>query len=1306
MSTLTVDAGVTTVRTVGGLIPGDLVARVLSGRDLDGLTADDFHLELGVTPREAANRAWSVLSGAWVAYRDALGRLPEGDRATGLTREKWLSVLLRELGFGRVPATPAGGISADDRAFPVSHHADVLPIHLLGWGVDLDHKTPGLAGAADRAPHAMVQELLNRSDRYLWAIVANGGTLRLLRDSSSLVGQSYVEFDLQAMFDGEVFSDFVALYLLAHQTRFEPLDPEAGPDDCWLERWRANAVETGTRALGQLRDGVKAAIESLGTGFIQHPSNARLRAQLEPGGGLELADFHRSLLRLVYRLLFCFVAEDRGLLLTPGASETARVRYADWFSTARLRRVATRRRGTRHSDLWRALSLVVEGLGREGGRPELGLPGIGGLFEHGPVDVVDNLELGNDALLAAVRHLSVIQPRDGGPRRNVDYRNLGAEELGSIYESLLELVPRHDPVTRTFALETLAGNERKTSGAYYTPTSLIDCLLDATLNPLLEDAESADDPEGALLELTVCDPACGSGHFLVAAARRIAHRLARVRADGAEPTAAQAQEAMHDVVGRCIFGVDLNPMAAELAKVSLWLESLSVGRPLGFLDAHIKVGNALLGTTPALLVGGVPDESFTAIEGDDKAVVTTLRKRNARERAGQDDLFTAVDIVVDNTRIAESVREIDGLGGLDLASVHLAQQRQRDLDASPELAAARFLADAWCAAFVATKTETDTAITDSTLRTWAAGTFPANDHPLRRVVERYAAEYRFFHWHLEFPQIFRVDLADSLDPRTGHLGWTGGFKCMIGNPPWETLSPDTREFFGGFVPGIRALSKAQKDTEIAVLLKQESYRRLWDRHQRNLFAIAHFLKRSGRYVMFAPGNLGKGDFNTYRSFAELALSMTAPGGCAGQIIQSGLYAGANSSAIRRSLIESCTWLAVFGFDNKGGTWFEGVTLENFAAYAARVGVKPSDDHEIEAAFGLPHPTTLAADLAHRRVAFALSDIKAQNPETLAVPDIRDPRQARLSRRLYRQFPPFGAQIEGLPHRDFSREIDMSDKGNVFGDDPAGVPVYEGRMIDFFDHRAKRYVSGHGNSSVWEETPFGSPRKEVWPQWRVRWTDFPNDAVRERIRGYRVGFMDVADPGRQRSFVSAVVPPMTVCGDKVPTLRFGKTPWYTPIYVAIANSLAVDFLARQRVMGKKMALNILDGLPIPRLELDDPRAAWLGRASLLLSCTSPEMTAFWNEMAEFGFVDEVEPNVTPGVIDPGERRQLRAEIDAYVARRLFELSAADVELILDSFTQLAGIEQRRDGEYVTRRLVLAAFERLEDADAHGTVETDG
>ncbi|MEZ5181528.1 MAG: N-6 DNA methylase [Acidimicrobiales bacterium] len=1148
----------TAVRTVGAALPPDVLARVVDPKGgLAGLSADDFGLELGVTPAEAANRAWSVLTGAYAGYRAALDRLPDGERATSLTRDKWLLVLLRELGFGRVPTTPAGGITVGERSFPVSHEAGAVPVHLLGRDVPLDAKTPGLAGAADRAPHAMVQELLNRSDEHLWAILANATTLRLLRDSSTLVGQSYVEFDLGAIFDGDLFADFTVLYLLCHQSRFQSAD-DTGVAGCWLERWRTDAAETGARALGALRDGVKEAIEALGTGFLRHPANTDLRERLE-AGTLDLADLHRSLLRLVYRLLFLFVAEDRQLLLDPSASETTKARYRDWFSTARLRHVARRRQGSRHDDQWQALRLVLDGLGDEAGRPELGLPALGGIFENGPIDVTATCSLANEHLLAAIRHLSVIQPTGGGPRRVVDYRNLGAEELGGIYESLLEYVPQHDPSQRTFALEVLSGNDRKTSGAYYTPTSLIDCLLDSALDPLLDRAEADSNGEAALLDLTVCDPACGSGHFLVAAAKRIAHRLARVRAEGAEPTVDQSQAAMHDVVARCIYGVDLNPMAAELAKVSLWLESLAAGRPLGFLDSHIKVGNALLGTTPALLAAGIPDEAFVALEGDDKKTVSSLKKRNKAERSGQGDLFAAVGIPVDNERLADQARKIDALAGLSLADVHLAQRRQRDLDHSPEAQQARLLADTWCTAFMAPKGPGEPAITHSLLEAWSQTAPPASDRA-QSIVERMAAEYRFFHWHLEFPQIFNAD------PTAEGPGWRGGFECVLGNPPWDTLSPDTREFFGQLVPGIRALSKAEKDAEIEILLDEDRYLQAWTKHRRQLFATAHFLKQSGRYRLYAEGNLGKGDFNTYRSFAEAALCIARPGGYAGQIMQSGLYSGANSTEIRRELLDRCTWLRVFGFNNKGGSWFEGVTLENFAAYTARVGTPAPNDHEIVVAFGLAGPSSLAADLARAELSVSVADLRRQNPETLAVPDVRDRAAADLTKRLYRCYPPFGQRIEGLPQRDFSREIDMSDKGGVFGDDPDGLAVYEGRMIDFFDHRAKRYVSGHGNSSVWEEIPFGSERKEVIPQWRVTWDDLPNDMVRDRCKHYRIGFMDVADPGRQRSFVSAFVPPGTVCGDKVPTLRFPNAPWYQAAYVAVANSLVLDFVARQRVLG--------------------------------------------------------------------------------------------------------------------------------------------
>ncbi|MGH2820549.1 MAG: Eco57I restriction-modification methylase domain-containing protein, partial [Actinomycetota bacterium] len=378
--------GFTAVRTTGGLLPADLLSRLSSGKEVAGLTPSDYHLGAGETVREAANRAWSYLTGVWSHFRAALDNLPEEDRATSLTRERWLLVLFRELGFGRLATTGGGGIVADGKSFAISHHWEHVPVHLLGWGVELDTRSAGVAGAAGASPQALLQECLNRSDENLWAALSNGRTLRLLRDSTSLVGSAYVEFDLEAIFDGELFSDFALLFVLAHESRFEV--PEDGTvADCWLERWRNDAIEQGTRALNLLRGGVKDALEHLGTGFLSDPKNAALRDMLA-SGELHLEDFHRALLRLVYRLLFLFVAEDRSALHEPKASTVAVERYARYFSTAHLRGIAGRRRGTRHGDLWRALRSVMHGLGRDGGLPELGLPGIGGLFEPSPLDVV------------------------------------------------------------------------------------------------------------------------------------------------------------------------------------------------------------------------------------------------------------------------------------------------------------------------------------------------------------------------------------------------------------------------------------------------------------------------------------------------------------------------------------------------------------------------------------------------------------------------------------------------------------------------------------------------------------------------------------------------------------------------------------------------------------------------------------------------------------------------------------------------------------------------------------------------------
>ena len=355
----------TTIRTEGAILPPDLLGRISEGDcDLGGLDPASYHLLAGETLNEAISRSWNRLLGVWTAFKDRREALPEGQPDAGMTRERWLLPLFRELDYGWLSTT--GTIEIEGKTYPVSRVWRHTPIHLVGFRTDLDRRTPGVAGAARVSPHGLVQELLNRSEAYLWAFLSNGLRLRILRDNVSLTRQAYVEFDLEAMMDGEVYPDFVLLWLLCHQSRVEAERPE----ESWLERWSHAAAEQGTRALEGLRVGVEEAIRSLGAGFLAHRANDGLRSKLR-SGDLLAQDYYRQLLRAVYRMLFLFVAEDRGLLLDPDADPKVAGRYTDYYSTARLRRLAEKRSGTRHSDLYKGLSLVMEKLGEERGMPKL-----------------------------------------------------------------------------------------------------------------------------------------------------------------------------------------------------------------------------------------------------------------------------------------------------------------------------------------------------------------------------------------------------------------------------------------------------------------------------------------------------------------------------------------------------------------------------------------------------------------------------------------------------------------------------------------------------------------------------------------------------------------------------------------------------------------------------------------------------------------------------------------------------------------------------------------------------------------------
>ena len=404
----------------------------------------------------------------WAEFRPVADALPETEPGTGLTNEKWTLPLMRELGFGLLPTS--AGPEINGRTCAINRFLGPVPVHLVGCGLSLDRRAAGVRGAAAANPHGLVQEFLNRSAGSQWGIVSNGLRLRILRDNQALSRQSFLDFDLETMFGGELYSDFVLLWLVAHATRFAPRDG-GRPETCWLEEWTKLAEEQGTRALGELRGGVEKALQILGEGFTSHPKNAALRDSLRIGQ-VPLIDFHGQLLRIVYRLIFLFVAEDRTIEGQPllharngsETSRTARERYAAHYGTARLRELAGRIKGSRHGDLWRQFQILVGALSGEpafgSAREHLALPALGSfLWSPASTAALNDAELTNHDFLEAMRHLAFT--RQGKVLRPVDYKNLGAEELGGVYESLLALSPQISADGARFSFAEFAGSERK-----------------------------------------------------------------------------------------------------------------------------------------------------------------------------------------------------------------------------------------------------------------------------------------------------------------------------------------------------------------------------------------------------------------------------------------------------------------------------------------------------------------------------------------------------------------------------------------------------------------------------------------------------------------------------------------------------------------------------------------------------------------------------------------------------------------------------------------------------------------------------
>lgn len=1280
----------TTIRTEGALLPADLLQRISEGANLDGLTAESYHRP-GEKLNEAINQSWNALQGAWASFRAAQERLPENDLGTSITRERWLLPLFRELDYGRLQTATA--VEIDGRSYPISHGWEHVPVHLVSYKLELDRRTPGAAGAASASPHSLLQVFLNRSDEHLWGFVSNGYRLRILRDNVSLTRQAYVEFDLEAMMDGEVYSDFVLLWLLCHQSRVEG----ERPSDCWLEKWMKVAEDQGTRALDQLRDGVEAAITALGLGFLEYPANHDLRDKLT-SGDLNAQDYYRQLLRMVYRLLFLFVAEDRDLLLTPDADSAARERYIQYYSTQRLRNMAESFKGTRHPDLFECLRLVMRLLSGENSADGagLGLVPLGSfLFRDEAVPDVIDCQIANSHLLDAIRALSLTYDQRAQVYRTVDYKNLGSDELGSIFESLLELHPQINVPARRFALATAAGNERKTTGSYYTPESLVHALLDSALNPVLD--EAAKKGEAAILDLKVCDPACGSGHFLIAAANRMAKALASIRAGEEEPPPAAIQEAKRDVISHCIYGVDINPMAVELCKVNLWMEALEPGKPLSFLDHRILVGNSLLGTTPALMARGIPDDAFNPIEGDEKADAQWLKKLNKQERkareTGQRSMFEEIEPPADYRAITAAVRQLDSIDDDSLDGLHRKEQAYAELEGNPERQKAQILADAWCAAFVWDKGADSKLLpmTDLQYRQLEKDPLDARFEASRRYVQTLQRRYQFFHWHVGFPDVFSVpdDVADAENEQTG---WSGGFSCVLGNPPWERIKIQEKEWFAERVPEIaQAPNAAARKRMIDTLQKSDPYIYADFRaDQRRAEGESHLIRSSDRYPL-----TGRGDVNTYPLFAESSRMSLTGRGRMGMIVPSGIATDDTTKFFFQDLMQSRSLVSLYDFENREGL-FPAVDSRMKFCLLTLGGADAPAKRGAEFAFFALNVGDLSD--AEKRFTLSADDIQLLNPNTGTTATFRSRHDAEISKKIYYLNP---VMVDETTNYNawgvyYVRLVDLGDHAEYVRfsylepETDWDVRLYESKLFHAFDHRLATFdgVSeddySNGSARRVETHEKADPHYSVLPRYYVP-RQLERD-LRAKYADYNLEWFllwrDIARSTDERTCIAGLVA-TSLATRSSPALGFTPELNIAPLLTNL-NSFILDFNARQKVGGAHLNFTIFCQLPvIPPHTYIPALLDFIVPRVLELAYTAWDLQPFAQDVGYAG---------APFVWDEDRRFLMRCELDALYFH-LYQIGRDDVDYIMETFPIVKRKDEAAYGTYRTKDTILSMYDQM-------------
>ncbi|MCX6847583.1 MAG: hypothetical protein NTY98_01555 [Verrucomicrobia bacterium] len=853
----------------------------------------------------------------------------------------------------------------------------------------------------------------------------------------------------------------------------------------------------------------------------------------------------------------------------------------------------------------------------------------------------------------------------------------------------------------------------------------------------------------------------------------MAEKLAELRTPDGAVRPDDYRHALREVASRCLYGVDINPMAVELCRVALWLETVDPGKPLGFLNHHIRTGNSLLGTTPDLIAAGLPDDTFTAIEGDDKAACAELKKRNKKEREGFGPLFEKEEQSIRDS-LRHAATQIEAMDDSQPAALQQKEAAFTTSETAPEYRHAKLLADLWCAAFVIKKhypvtsraaqsapspnphllspieghllhTEDDLfgqptpaaapkpvpskqprtknqeqgtawGITTAHLRDFVqANPLPAE---LQIEVESLARQYRFFHWHLAFPQVFDQ----------------GGFACILGNPPWERVKLQEKEWFAERSPQIaEAPNTAARKRLIAALLKGQP--RLWQEWisaSRRADGESLTIRQSGIYPL-----CGKGDLNTYALFAELNLTLLSELGRAGFVVPTGIATDDTTKEYFTSLVDGGRLVSLLDFQSGPGL-FGAIGHGTFKFCLLTVAGRSS---ERLAEFSFYSRKVEDARSSDSVFALTASDFALLNPNTRNCPTFRSRHDAEINLAIYRRTGVLWR--ESVPNGNswgvrFLRMFDMANDSKLFreqheleqlschlegnhyiGESGRYLPLFEAKMVHHFDHRAGDYRD-HPDGSENLILPNVPSSRLIDPNYRIfgrYWVSSRN--VDERLnntwnRKWFLGWRDVTKPQNERTIIASLLPRIAV-GHKFPLLFSDLDPIILVCLYGSFCSFALDYAARQKVGSTSLTYFILKQLPVLPPSTYCKPCGWTGEAVeelrdwllprvLELTYTAWDLEAFASDCGWSG---------PPFRWDEERRFLLRCELDAaffhlYLGpqnvwqqqpealTRAFPTPRHAVSYIMDTFPIVKRKDEAKHGHYRTKETILQIYDALGEA----------